>query len=56
MTRSNFLNLNIILSLKIAFILENSVDPDEIFHYVTFHLGLHSLPNYLFIGIQYEKG
>ena len=30
-------------SLKIVFILTNSVDPDEMLHYAAFHLGLHPL-------------
>ena len=34
------------LSLKINFVLANSVDPDEMQHYVTFHLGLHCLPKF----------
>ena len=37
-----------ILSLKIVFVLANSVDPDEMPHYATFHLGLHCLPKYSF--------
>ena len=28
--------------------LGNSADPNEIPHYVAFHLGLHCLPKYLF--------
>ena len=32
------------LSLKIVFVLANSVDPDEMPHYVAFHLGLHCVP------------
>ena len=35
-------------SLKIAFVLANSVDPDEMSHYTAFHLGLHCLPKYMF--------
>ena len=42
------------LSLKIVLILANSEDPDEMPHYVAFHLGLHCLPKYLFTGIQNE--
>ena len=42
-------------SLKIAFILANSTDSDEMPPYATFHLGLHCLPKYLFTGIQNEK-
>ena len=33
----------IFLSLEIIFALVNSVEPDEMLHYVSFHLGLHSL-------------
>ena len=41
--------------MKICFIFANSVDLDEMPHYVAFHLGLHCLPKYLFAGIQNEK-
>ena len=34
-------------SLKIDFDLANSVNPDKILYYMTFHLGLHCLPRYL---------
>ena len=44
------------MSLKIAFILANSADPDEMPPYVAFHLGLHCSPKYLFTSIQNEKG
>ena len=37
------------------FIIANSLDPDEIPPYATFHLGLHCLPKNLFTGIQNEK-
>ena len=43
-------------SLKIVFILANSVDPDEMLPYGAFHLGLHCCPKYLFTGIQNENG
>ena len=36
--------LNVFLYLKIDFVLANSADPDEMPHYVAFHLGLHCLP------------
>ena len=42
----------IFLSLKIV----NNQYPDEMLHYTAFHLVLHCLPKYLFIGIQNEKG
>ena len=45
-----------ILSLKNVFILANGVDPDEMPPYVVFYLGLHCLHNYLFRGIENEKG
>ena len=32
------------LSLKINSVLANRADPDEMPHYVAFHLGLHCLP------------
>ena len=38
----------IFLSLKIIFVLANSVDPDEMPHYASFHLFLHCLPKYAF--------
>ena len=34
------------LPLKIVFVLANGVDPDEMPHYVAFHLGFHCLPKY----------
>ena len=44
------------LSLKIVFILENSAGPYEMPPSAVFHLGLHCLLKYLFIGIQDENG
>ena len=38
------------------FTLTNSVDPDEMPHYVAFHLGLHCLQKYLFRGFPNTKG
>ena len=38
------------LSLKIDFILANSSDTDEMPHHAAFHLGLHCLPKYPFMG------
>ena len=32
----------------------NSADPDEMPHYVAFHLGLHCLPTDPFVDIQNE--
>ena len=43
------------LSIKIMLIIVNSADPDEMQHYAAFHLGLHSLPKYMFRGFQYTK-
>ena len=37
-------------------ILGNSADTDEMQHYAAFHLGLHCLPKYLFMGFQYTQG
>ena len=39
----DFPNRVVIQSLKIVFILANSVDPDEMPYSVAFHLGLHCL-------------
>ena len=33
-----------------VFILDNSADPDEMPHFVAFHLGLHCLPKSTFRG------
>ena len=38
-----FQNKIVFLSLKIVFVLANSVDPDEMPHSKAFHLGLHCL-------------
>ena len=38
-----FQNKIVFLSLKIVFVLANSVDPDEMPHSEAFHLGLHCL-------------
>ena len=35
-------------SVRIVFVLANSVDLDEMPHYAVFHLGLHCLPKYAF--------
>ena len=45
-----------VLRVKIVFVLMNSVDLDEMPHYVAFYLNLHCLPKYLFKGFQYTKG
>ena len=45
------------LCMKIVFILANSANQGEMPHKATFHLGLHSLPKYLFTQVsQNEKG
>ena len=31
-------------------------DPDEMLHFVAFHLGVHCLQKYPFRGFQYTKG
>ena len=36
------------LSLKIVFVLANSVDSDKMLHNVAFHLSLHSVAKYVF--------
>ena len=43
-----------ISGLKTVFILANSAEPDEMPPCAAFHLGLHCLPKYLFMGIQNE--
>ena len=43
-------------SLKISSTLINSVDADEIQHYASFHLSLHSLQEYSFRGFPNTKG
>ena len=43
-------------SLNVVLIITNSVDPDEIQHYATFHCGLHCLQTYPFSGFQHTKG
>ena len=49
-------NHGVFLSLRIDFTVANSVGPDEMPHYVAFHLGLHGLSEYPFRGFQYTKG
>ena len=39
------------LSLKIVFVIANSVNPDEMPHYAAFHLGVHCLPKNLRLGV-----
>ena len=46
----------VFISMKMDFVLANSVDPDEMLHYTAFHQGLHCLPTYLFRGFRYTKG
>ena len=54
--RLKFLNFNMFLSMKTVFILANSADPDDMPHYVAFHLDLHCLSTYWFTGTKNEKG
>ena len=42
----------VLQSMKIAFMMANSADPDEMPHLEAFHLGLHCLPKYPFRGFQ----
>ena len=42
-------------SLKIYFVLANSVDPDEMTHNAAFHQGLHCLSMYPFWGFLSSK-
>ena len=44
--RYNFLNNEVPLSLKVALILANSADPDDMQHNAGFCLGLHCLPKH----------
>ena len=50
-----FWNYEVLLSLKVVFILANTADPDEMQHNAAFHLGLHCLLKYQFRGFQYTK-
>ena len=49
-------NIYIFFSLKVVFVLANSVDPDEMPHNAAFHLDLHCLPKYSFRSHQYTNG
>ena len=40
--------LDVFLTVRIVFILANSLGPDEMQQYAAFHLGLHCLPKYTF--------
>ena len=55
-TGHNFHGKNVFLSLKIAFVMTNSVDPDEMQQYAAFHLGLHCLPKFPLKSFQYTDG
>ena len=48
-----FLYYDVFISLKVVLMLANSADPDEMQHYAAFHLGLHCLPKYVFMGFQH---
>ena len=45
----------VFLSLKVNFVLTNSVVPGKMPHYAAFHLGLHCLQNYAFVSQEYAK-
>ena len=46
----------VFLSLKIDFVLANSVNPDEMLHIAAFHQGLHCLSKYPFRGFWSSNG
>ena len=46
----------VLLFQKIDFISANCADPDEMLHYVEFHLGLNCLTNYPFRDFPGFKG
>ena len=46
----------VFLFLKVFFVLANSAGPDEMPHFVAFHLGLHCLEKDPFNGFQHTKG
>ena len=54
--RLEFPNKIVFHSLKIVFVLANSVDLDEMPHYAAFHLGLHCLSKYAFRSHYNTKG
>ena len=39
----------------LIFVFANSVEPDEMPHYVAFHLGLHCLPKYSFRSLCFDE-
>ena len=46
----------VFLSLIISLVLANRADPDEMPHYVAFHLGLQCFLKYLFRSFWFPKG
>ena len=50
-----FPNYDVFASLMIVLTSAKSVDPDEMWHYAAFYLGLHCLQKYPFRGFQYTK-
>ena len=46
----------VFVSPETDFVLADSADPDEMSHYVAFHLGLQRLPKYPFLGFRSSKG
>ena len=41
------------LCLMIVYTCSNSVDPNEMQHHAAFHLGLHCLPKYPYLGVSW---
>ena len=52
----NFQIKKVFLSLKICFVLANSLNPDEMPHHAEFHLGLHCSSKYTFRSHNCIKG
>ena len=48
-----FPNNYVLQSLMIVFMIANSAGPDEMPHFVAFHLGLHCLPKVLPLGASH---
>ena len=49
------INKIVFLSLKIVFVLANSVDLDEVQHYEAFYLNLYCLPKNTFRSHKYKQ-
>ena len=52
----NFQGIIMFFCLNIYATLSNSVDPDEMRHCAAFHLGLHCLQKYIFMGFPEYRG